>query len=249
MNEKQVISRVVREYVQIGHGRLGQLIADSVKQRGLVSKVNFARISESIGLCDLQGNVLSGIVEKLVICISPSSNSQWQWSEILQGVEKQVNENKLVIHQLVFVSSTRVYDGIDAGIITASTVAIAKSQAGLNLLKAEEQVKKLATNAHILRCSGLYSENHKVYQKYFQILFSDSTKARFGVDVEQVVHKVVALITQKKIQGCFYQYCLLTDGNCYINAEKLKLTEPKVALLSKRLLKMSDDIVYLNSEE
>lgn len=227
-------------YVQVGQGRLGRLIVNGAKSSNYISDIQLAEIDENIGLCHLEGAVLNGIVERLVICISPSVKKPWQWNDILKGLEKQVKKKQLVIGQLIFISSTRVYDGIDSGTITAETPAIAKSQAGLNLLKAEETLKRLAKNTHFLRCSGLFSDNLNIYQQYYQILLAATNpeKVRFALNVAQVVKKVINILTQTICHN-YLNYYLLTDGYCHVNGKRLNITDPQVILLTKRLLKLS----------
>jgi len=231
-----IMSKII-QYVQVGQGRLGGLIAKAVEAQ--FSNIHFAKIDQAQGLLNQAGLPLTGTIERLVICISPGKQKNWSWLNILQGLESQLHAGDLIVHQLIFISSTRVYDGIDFGLITAKTKAVAKSPTGLELLKAEQMIKSFANNVHILRCSGLYSEYLPIYQKYFEILLAKSNKIRFGVNVEQVVDKVLEFVLPLNTVKQASSYHLLTDGHCYVNGKKIMLSEFKLKLTSMRVLEFS----------
>jgi len=209
------------QYLQIGLGRLGSLIIKQVKASTNLT-INYARIDPKIGLINSNANPIKGEIEQLVLCISPSQSSPWQWDQILNGIIKQVAEKELKISQLVFISSTHVYDGLSSGIICAKTPVNASSERAKALLKAEQQIEKLASSFHIMRCSGLYGKNESTYQKYRDILTQNDNKTRFGVDIEEVANLVV---TKLKQNNQVSSYSLLTDGYCYLNGEKITVDE------------------------
>lgn len=210
------------EYLQIGTGRLGSLIAKHVKASTNLH-INYARIDPQTGLINSNAKTINGEIDQLVLCLSPSQSSPWKWGQILNGVVKQVALNELKIHKLIFISSTRVYDGINEGVITAETPVNAHSQRAKELFKAEQQIAKLTNNFHILRCCGLYGKTGQAYQKYLEILTRKDNKTRFGVDIEEVADSVVEKLKEgDRIKNSQVStYSLLTDGYCHFNGEKI----------------------------
>jgi len=208
---------VQMKYLQVGKGRLGNLIAQSVKASTNLT-INYARIDPEFGLINSNRKPIGGDVDQLVLCLSPSQSSVWQWDQILNGMIKQVVRNELKINQLIFISSTRVYDGITGGIITAETPVNAASKRAMKLLKAEHHIEQLTSNYHILRCSGLYAKTGQDYRKYPKILVQKDDKIRFGVDIEYVTQVVVEKLKENTQVST---HSLLTDGYCYFNGEKI----------------------------
>lgn len=220
------------KYLQIGKGRLGRLVARQVKASTNLP-INYARIDPKVGLIDSANQPIKGTIEQLVLCISPSKSSPWSWHEILNGIAEQVAKNQLTINQLIFISSTRVYDGITSGIITAEIPVKASSKRAIAILRAEQQIEKLASSFHILRGSGLYGKNGSAYQKYLDILTKNDNKTRFGVDIEEVAQVVVEKLKETSRVST---YSLLTDGYCHFNGKTMSIEEANHLSSQHRLL-------------
>jgi len=222
------------DYLQVGNGRLGSLIANRVKKH-LKGDIRFARIDPVRGLI-LPTNTRSQIkINRLVICISPSVRNPWCWRDLLFGLSAQVVNGEIEIGQLLMISSTRVYDGIERGIVTAETQPVAVSEKAEALLEAENTIRSLAKYHHIFRPSGLYG---KSYQKYSQILkLSDSNKPfRFGVDEQQVADQVMLRI-QQETSVC--SIALLTDSCGYYKGQKKSFEQIEKYSVQGRVLKNS----------
>jgi hypothetical protein len=235
------------DYVQVGQGRLGGLIAQSVAESlGKNTDIHYARIDAKVGLINAKGLSLNGSINQLVICVSPKPDRSWQWHQLLIGMLEQKARGELTINQLVFISSTRVYDGIGHGIVYPDTPAIAHSENAKSLLLAEKQITQLARTFHILRCSGLYGHQ---YQKYSTILASltglshsdlaqspvrrAAERPRFGVNVEAIGKTVV----ERLKQDCgASSYSLLTDGYCYYQGTKIPIQQTARFASKYRLL-------------
>ncbi len=243
------------EYLQVGTGRLGTLIArryldSEIKQseteqseirqsEGVIgpSKVTYAKIDPATGLINSQGQAMNCVVERMVICISPGQSHSWQWHSLLAGILRQVKKGTVKINQLAFISSTSVYDGITSGVVSAETMPLSHSDRAVSLLKAESQVEQLSDCVHILRCSGLYQTLGSNYQKYLNILKQDSlgndSKLRFGVDIDDVAEATINWLTKNNLTSC---YSILTDGFCYLNGKKLRLESANHFLKKSKLL-------------
>jgi len=220
------------KYLQIGNGRLGQLIANQV-ETSTNFIVNHARIDPKLGLIDPSFESITGEIDHLVLCLSPKQSSPWQWDQIFTGLMNQVAKKELTISQVIFISSTRVYDGINTGLITAETPVKGYSERAKQLISAEQQIEKLASSFHILRCSGLYGKKEQPYQKYLEILTQIDNKTRFAVDIDKVANVVVEkLKEQEKVSS----FSLLTDGYCYFNGDKLLIKEVSHLSAQHRLL-------------
>ena len=207
---------------------MGQVIVNKINQ-----EIVFARINTNDGLQVQNLQAQNLIIEHLVICISPSSKNIWDWINILQGVLQQVLTGQLKINRLVFISSTRVYDGIERGIVEASTQAVSHSHKGKSLLAAEQLIPQLADQYHILRCSGLYGEG---YQKYLAIL-SECRKqqTRFAVSLDEVAEEVVSKIENGNQSSC----SLLTDGYCYFEGKKISMLDAMSLSAQHKILRAS----------
>ena len=222
------------KYLQIGNGRLGQLIANQVEtSTNLI--INHARIDPKLGLIDSSFESITGEIGHLVLCLSPSQSSLWQWNQIFTGLMNQVDKKELKINQAIFISSSRVYDGINKGLITAQTPVKDYSERANQLIRAEQQIEKHATSFHILRCSGLYGKEDQPYQKYREILTQKDDKVRFGVDINDVAKAVV-----KKLGEKVSSYSLLTDGYCYLHGESLTIESVSDLSEQNRLLVKSE---------
>ncbi len=228
-------------YLQVGKGRLGGLITQQVKHSpGQIDEIQYARINAGTGLIDLKGYPLTGVINRLVICISPGQKQAWQWHQLLKGLLGQKDRGELKINQLIFVSSTRVYDGIPRGMVSVDTPTIARSERAKSLLMAENHIKLLSNSFHIVRCSGLYGRE---YQKYSSILSrvaiskisysQGDDQPRFGVNVESVAKTVLERLSQT---GQTSSYSLLTDGYCYFQGHKIAIGEANQLASRYRLL-------------
>jgi len=218
------------KYVQVGKGRLGRVIANRVKQTAV-----FAKIDADLGLQIPAFSEQKYVIENLVICISPSTKNSWDWADILKGILQQVLIGQLKINRLIFISSTRVYEGIERGIVDATTQAISKTSKGVSLLAAEKIVAQIAQQYHILRCSGLYGEG---YKKYLSILSQcKKEQTRFAVSIEQVADEVVGKLAQATSEPS--SCTLLTDGYCYFQGDKMLIQEAMLLSLQHKIFKAS----------
>jgi len=233
------------DIVMVGQGRLGKRIAFEVgrltTKQIVHKKISLARIDPLSGLFlnDRVKTVDKGhlLINHLIICIAPKAASSmlkmaknhWSWSNILNGVLNQVKARQLTIKQLIFVSSTRVYDGIEKGRINASITARSNSERGRALIVAEQTIELLTERFHILRCSGLYGEE---YSKYGAVLAKQSDQLRFGVASERVASTVAELIDSSVASS----YSLLTDGFAYYRGERITVAQACQLAGDRRIL-------------
>ena len=222
------------DYLQIGKGRLGRLIAAQVEKQ-INASIQWGRLSHEDGIQLGQSKNTNITINKLVICISPTENSNWNWNNIFYGLKKQHQLGKIEINQLVLVSSTRVYDGIDKGLIDAATPPTPISEKAKALFTAEQEAMSIAKYHHIIRATGLYGQG---YSKYKKILTTSSNheKFRFGVDISQVAKEVSELLFQLHCQNSM---SLLTDNYAYQNGEVFSYEQAEKYSHSKRILKNS----------
>lgn len=258
------------DYLQVGKGRLGGLIAEHVQQAlapAFAEKPDnhFARIDAQAGLTDSDGSPLSGVIDRLVICISPERRKSWQWDQLLLGMIEQKARGELKINQLVFISSTGIYDGISQGMISVDTLPKAQSERSRCLLVAENHIKLLADNYHILRCSGLYGAG---YQKYSTMLSmtelsatvlsstvhstttlspTEASKAITSQEIAELgdaqprfgvnIESVAKTVVERlKQERSFNSLSVLTDGYCYLSGHKIPIDEARQLGLKCRLL-------------
>jgi len=101
-----------------GKGRIGNKVFEKLANSGCL--VQSCYLYKEQGLVEFEG-IKPSKIDVLIICISPAKEKhQWSWDDIFLGLEAQVNFKTLEIKNIVFVSSTRVYDGIKKGFITKS---------------------------------------------------------------------------------------------------------------------------------
>lgn len=231
------------ELVICGRGRIGSALADSLRSLN-IKVINDGRIDPELGLTFSGSNGVKNI-ELLIICISArqkSNNPQkWQWKNIFHGLVKQINSQQISVKNMVLVSSTRVYEGIKKGIVTAKTPPLALSEAGQGLLEAEKQLNTcLGSNTLILRCSGLYGA---LYPVYTPILKAGEDKARCGVEAESVVQRLVEVVKSAQKNSLRPGVELLTDNKVYWEGKKFCFEQDieQINLLAQtqRLLKNS----------
>jgi hypothetical protein len=250
--------------VIVGQGRLGRLIRGKLKQSVTVASLDESKgiLIDTPPSIDVQAainNQSSGekklpllLIKRLIVCISAkprlrqpsvldpnavevlSERRRWSWHTIFNGIEAQINSQQLRIDSLIFVSSTRVYDGIERGVVTASTEPLAGSLRASTLIHAEQQIARLAAQFHIVRCSGLYGNGYHTFQQILET--SEDGKLRFGVNINQVAEKIEQLT---RVVENFSSIELLTDGYCYKNGIKLDLTENAIMASQQRYLKAS----------
>jgi len=183
------------------------------------------------------------IIDKMVICIAPGSERKWQWQDIFVGIKRQVESQQLVINELFFISSTRVFDGIRRGTVDANTLPIASTSRADTLLEAESQVKQLSSNVSIIRCCGLIGEG---YTRYSEILKEPSEKVRFAVNTKQVARQVVKHLLEVNSGS---RYSLLTDGYCYYKGNQIPFELALSLAEEHRLLKNSEFSVNIKKPE
>ena len=245
-------ARQKKPIVLVGRGRLGQKIQTRLLNSKKLStsrlSVEFAKISPSNGLMfeSRQSGLVS--IDTLIICISPGITKKWQWQNIFDGVEKQVKQGLISIERALFISSTRVYDGIENGVVDASVAPIGASDRANYIILAEQKLLSLCQYVHILRCSGLIGEG---YQRYEALLKSElqnsvdknlnksktDTSPRFAVNIETIANKVAAFtFIKSKSDGV----SVITDEHIYYAGEKLSFEQGQYLCARHRLLKNSD---------
>jgi hypothetical protein len=228
---------VTLNYVQAGRGRLGQKIADAWQESDCSAQPNstpvFARVDQEHGLAfefltkKPEDKVL---IKLLVICISSGRPQKWQWQDIFGGLARQVVSGQIEIARVIYISSTRVYDGIESGLVHAGVTPVASSERARQLIVAEEQVCRLSQSVDIIRCAGLYGDGYSVYTEKLKEF---STRVRFAVTLSQVIDEVAGLFNSQA-KGCHYS--LLTDGFAYLEGAKIDLAEAnrlQVAVISE----------------
>ncbi|TQV74643.1 hypothetical protein FLL45_06680 [Aliikangiella marina] len=205
-----------------GQGRIGGSLIDILQSQNI--DYLSARLDVASGLCTRQQNdpQLPHEIDLLVVCISArhrgGGKSSWQWNNIFNGLIKQIDAGEISVTSLVMVSSTRVYEGYDCGLIKASSETRALSAQGEGLVAAESALINSPINTLILRCSGLYGALYPVYQP---ILLSGKDKPRFGVDADKVVERLFLVVKQVLTHQFKPGIELMTNGNLYFKGEVL----------------------------
>ena len=193
-----------------GKGRIGRPLAQELFDKGC--KPEFGYIDPDNGLIGVQ---LDKPIDKLIICIS-SAGKTWSWDGVFAGLKQQVVENALLINQVIYVSSTQVYDGIETGLVDELTTPVAGSARARDLLTAEAMIQTIAKSTYIIRPSGLYGTD---YQRYQPILLAAEDKPRFGTHQQAVVDRLTELTQLKRYSNGAE---ILTDGNLYFKGAKVK---------------------------
>lgn len=227
-------------YLQIGRGRLGSTIIEMIKSepqlaRLVASTAKFnVRLNPKNGLSLVSSSIEPVKIDKLLICIAPGVNKKWSWNDIFSGLMNQVKLQQLFINEIIFISSTRVYDGISSGIVTAQTSPKPQSDRAEGLVIAEKQLAQLAKTHCFLRCCGLIGEQ---YLRFQEILQQPDDKVRFAVGIQQVAEKVIERLS---ITRPVDQYSIVTDGGCYYRGDRLAFEQSSFLSKDHRLLKQSD---------
>lgn len=205
-----------------GQGRIGTKVSDELSQQG--HKLDIVRLDKDLGLVSPSGAV-SGDIELLIICISSAKKRGiWDWSNIFDGLIKQVSQGELTVKDIIFVSSTRVYDGIETGLVSAQTPAKSNSDRGKRLLTGEQKLEQACANLHLIRCSGLIGQGYDSYQP---ILREAQDKPRFAINTEKVIELIVQqaqlLIDKTHVAAI----TLMTDGKAYYQQKSYDLAKDK----------------------
>lgn len=209
---------------RIGKGIIQQLTALSITPVECV-------LDPVVGLVARDKQALNNI-DLLIVCIAPSShNKAWHWANVFEGLTKQVKAEHLTINNAILISSTRVYDGIETGIVDASMACQPSSEKAQQLLAGEQMLSKLVNHSAILRCTGLIGEG---YEKYQEILSQARDKARFAVDISAVINKVTELVKLAHSDKMGARLALLTDGKVHFEQRALDLSSLEVAKLAER---------------
>lgn len=232
------------KYLQVGRGRLGEQIAQKYLQsqeaKGIKNgrnRVVYSRIDTVSGLEIANQQSERMVIEKLVICIAPGSEKKWQWATIFGGLCQQVKSSHVVINELIFISSTRVYDGYLTGVVSANDKPIAVSERAKSILIAESRLSGIANNVSILRCCGLVGEE---YTYFAQLLTQPTDKVRFAIDISKVADRVVEILELSQSSN---RVAILTDGYCYHNGLKLLLIEALELQTKHRLLRKGEVVI------
>lgn len=210
-----------------GQGRIGLPVATKLKQQGLTPV--FARLDSSKGLWAT--TQLPRSIDLLCISISPGRGKyDWHWGNIFQGLVHQVEQGLFAIKNIIFISSTSVYDGICSGMIDAKTKARSGSVRSENLLAAEAAFSQICKRISIVRCCGLIGEG---YSTYLPILQQAQDRPRFGIDVAAVISHVEQLASNMLTSELPSQIHLLTNGKVYFqgNVFALNANEDKEKII------------------
>lgn len=207
-----------------GKGRIGLPLAQGLFDRGF--KPEFARIDPEMGLSGIESDK---VIDKLIVCIS-STGKSWTWDIIFGGLKRQLENDSLVIKNVIYVSSTRVFDGIEKGIVNELTKPVAASNRARCLLTAEAAIQSIAKVSYVIRPSGLYGTD---YRKYLPILQSAEDKPRFGTHQQAVVDRLTELALLPNLSNGTE---ILTDGMLYFRGDKLQCEKDcdEVLKLSQR---------------
>ncbi|RMH43491.1 MAG: hypothetical protein D6694_07020 [Gammaproteobacteria bacterium] len=207
----------------VGNGRLGAAWRYELNKLGV--SLSQSRLDPTYGLTDIRGTI-----DHLIVIIANrhrTGQPKWSWRSILKGLGQQVERRQLTITHLTLVSSTRVYDGVTSGIVTAATPACPQSEQGLGLFIAESLARRIAKYSHIVRASGLYGPNYPTYQA---ILKRSADRPRFGVHETVVKQTLTELLTTPIFD---HTIDLLTDGFCYYGDQRYKVPHhPFIAQLA-----------------
>ena len=128
------------------------------------------------------------------------------------GLSKQLQDGVLKVENIVMVSSTRVYEAIERGLVTANTLPRGISSRALGLIAAEQRLLQSPANVCLLRCSGLYGD---LYPVYTPILSKGESRPRFGIDANQVIERLYQVVKASLVEPLESQIELLTDGKVY----------------------------------
>ncbi|MDQ7049541.1 MAG: hypothetical protein Q9M92_08355 [Enterobacterales bacterium] len=226
-----MIKRQRIDLLQVGQGRIGQRLFNCLKQtKQKLPSIQLARLDHKLGLLNLESDKYYQI-NQLVICIAPpailsmAAKSQF-WKQIFAGLHKQVQSGQLVIQQLYFVSSTRVYDGIKCGMVKASSSTHSDSTMGQALIFAEQMLMNLSRQCYLFRAVGLVGESYPKYQTFLKL---QDNKLRFTIADWQLVDQMILQIKLNQDSACGdqssqdYHAFLMTDGQGYINGQVLSL--------------------------
>lgn len=211
--------------VVCGAGRIGSRLGELLHE----SKVPYirARLDSRLGLISSEGELPSSF-KVLVICISAGHKSangpRWHWDEVLLGLVAQIRSQEIRVESVVLVSSSRVYESYDTGLVTATCTPQANSAAGKALITAEQQLLSCPMKKVILNCSGLYGAS---YSRYTPIMLAAKDKPRFGIDADQVAHTLSQLVQRGIVSALDSKRLLLTDEKVYFQQQKLTLSKDK----------------------
>ena len=196
-----------------GKGRIGGAVSSSLIAQGYF--VKHCRIHPQAGISAL--SEFSGQPFLLVICISAFGKS-WSWDSLLVGLVEQLKSMESSNGQVIFVSSTRVFDGIASGEVAAATPVKPASQKAQQLVAAESQLASTNLPLWIMRPSGLYGDE---YPKYLPIMKNGAEKPRFGIDSQRVSERLVQLSQILVTEGFSSGVEVMTDGFAYHDNQEI----------------------------
>jgi nucleoside-diphosphate-sugar epimerase len=227
-----------KKIVLCGQGRIGLPLSKKLQANNI--DVEFARLDPKQGL--VFKSEFDQPINLLVVAIANGQRGDktpaWYWHEIYDGLIEQLDENLLQIENIVMVSSTRVYDGIQSGVVSAQTPAESSSDKGQQLIDAEKVLLRSSMKAKLLRCTGIYGEG---YSQYEPIMREAKDRCYFGVDVNAIIQRLYECV-KLSIEGNYVQGIeLLTDDKVYYNGRELDFEQDlkQVLFLSQqfRILK------------
>lgn len=186
-----------------GQGRLGSRVRDLLEAEGV--EVVPVRLDSNRGLP-------AGDIDTLMVCVAPGpavpagQRPAW-WRGLFDGLSRQVQDGERRLRRLLFVSSTRVFDGAPPGRVDGGGAAIPESEAALALATAERAALALAAQACCVRLAGIYGGEYAVYDpRAFSM-----DRPRHGVDVDAAARALVRLVAETRWPA----FHLLSDGQVY----------------------------------
>lgn len=189
-----------------GNGRLGKQIQSALQQRG--HSIQLARVDPVQGLI-INAAPVFGQLDTLVICFVPQQSERGAgWRTALKGFQQQVSRGDLEIGQLLFISSTSVYESVETGLVDANTPVQPVSTRSGGLLSAEAIVPTLSPCTTIFRLTGLVGPG---YDKYDPVSYSID-KPRQAVDIRAVANATADRLSSPQ-SGHHLE--VLTDGLIY----------------------------------
>lgn len=205
-----------------GKGRIGKQVADQCIDNG--HQVENYRLNPELGLTNTD-RAVQGDMDVLIICISPAkSQTKWDWSDILLGLKKQIEQQEVKIKQIILVSSTRVYEGIETGFVEANSDLVRASDKANSIQDAEQLLLLSHANVTILRCTGLIGIG---YERYQEILATAHDRPRFAVNIKDVIKHIVAVVDNNQTRSSIY---LMTDGKVHYKGQALSFGNDKSVL-------------------
>lgn len=199
----------------IGKGRLGLAIAKALEATG--HSVDFARLDSVYGLIPAESPSVAAplYIETAVFCLVPRHPEGGSgWLGLFEGLQRQLQSKKVQFGRVLFISSTAVYECIEAGWVEHLTPVHAVDPRTEGLLSAEAAIQTLSEHTAVFRLTGLIGPG---YHKYDPIPFSQN-RTRQAVDIRAVA---TAVADSLSVGWHGHKTEVLTDGYVYYHGRAL----------------------------